>query len=71
MDVKIAKCVDCGSQVDPRDHGTHYEVHGWIEQRGATGGANNIRFKKKTGRILCRDCAEARVTGNKGQDSLF
>lgn len=71
MDVRIAACVDCGEKVDPRAHGTHHEVYGWIEQRGSTGGANNIRFKKKTGRVLCPLCAEARVAGTQGQDSLF
>lgn len=71
MDVKIAKCVDCGQMVDPRAHGVHYEVLGFVEQRGATGGANNIRFKKKTGNVLCGPCSQDRINGTKGQDALF
>lgn len=71
MERKIVKCVDCARLTDPKEYGSHYEVYGWVEQRRATGGANNIRFKRSTGRILCRDCAELRTTGNKGQGGLF
>lgn len=71
MDRKIAKCVDCGELTDPKAYGVHYEVFGWVEQRRATGGANNIRFKQSTGNIMCKECAELRTSGNKGQGGLF
>jgi hypothetical protein len=71
MDRNIATCVDCGKKTDPKAYGVHYEVFGWVEQRRATGGANNIRFKKSTGNIMCADCAELRSNGLKGQGGLF
>lgn len=71
MSQHTVPCVDCGEPTDPKGLGNFYESKGWIEYRGKAGGANNLRWKEATGRILCRPCAVARQTGTKDQGSLF
>lgn len=71
MERKIVRCVDCDELTDPKEYGSHYEVLGWVEQRRSTGGANNIRWKRPTSRILCEACSQKRILGIKDQDSLF
>lgn len=71
QDRKVTKCVDCGKPTDPKQNGIYFEMYGWSEYRGSTGGSNNLKWKKVTGRVLCIICARARKDGTTGQDSLF
>lgn len=64
-------CVDCKNPTDPKAIGVYHESYGWIPYRGKTGGANNLRFKRQTGNVMCANCAQQRINGVKDQDSLF
>lgn len=65
-------CIDCGAQTSPRAIGTYHEAAGFIEYRGKTGGANNLKWKSYTGRIICPECSSMRRQGiASGQQGLF
>jgi len=64
-------CVDCGEPVNPKQVGIYVQMFGWSKYRGTTGGSNNLFFKKVTGKLMCPDCAQRRLDGNKGQASFF
>lgn len=68
---KIVNCLDCKAPTNPKESGVLLECYGFTEYRGATGGANNLKFKKYTGNVICAPCGVARNSGTKGMDSLF
>lgn len=48
-------CAMCGDAVAPNEAGTLREVTGWEKVRPG-GGANQIRWRRLTGRFLCPKC---------------
>lgn len=50
-------CVSCKEPVDVTRAGFYREVSGW-ERTRAKGGANQIAFRRETGRLLHAGCAE-------------
>ena len=59
-------CARCDRDVDVRDPELLYEVTGW-ERLRAEGGQNHVRFRTRTGRLLCGSCAtDMRYTGGQG-----
>lgn len=65
-------CIDCSKPTSARAIGIFQECTGFTEYRGKTGGANNLKFKTYTGRIICPECATLRKNGiSAGQGDLF
>jgi hypothetical protein len=67
----IPTCVRCGERVRPSAPGVWYEVVGWAENRGATGGSNAVALKKPTGRYTCAVCMTLARKGATNQETLL
>ena len=52
------KCAtaDCSNIPDPNDPNTLYEIRGW-ERIREQGGQNHVIDRRRTGELLCSECA--------------
>ncbi len=59
-------CAQCDTPVRPNEPYTYREVVGWEKIRKG-GGANQIRWRQPTGRVLCPSCR----WGDRPDDNQF
>ncbi len=72
MSAPMPCCVFCGQELDPRVTGTYKRVEGWMENRGASGGANAVSFRRDLGEYAHRFCVEQkRMAISVDQQSMF
>jgi hypothetical protein len=68
----LPECVFCGQTLDPRIPGTYKRVEGWVENRGGTGGANAVAFRRDLGEFAHRFCVEQRkMSISADQQAMF
>jgi len=65
------ECVACRRKTNPKERDGFVEMYGWSRYRGATGGTNALKWKRSTGRVLCKDCGWDKEQGITGQTQLF
>ncbi len=71
MTIVDGHCDTCGEECPSNRSGSLREVIGYEEVR-AQGGANAIRSRKPTGRVLCPTCAaDLKYGGNANQGQLI